>query len=80
LQPVNERGIKAELVETGADCAGAAEGVDPGWRDRDGRRPSLTLTQIGVDDFLIGGQHPWKNLKDSILSEKDTALQMRAAA
>lgn len=36
---------------------------------------STTLEQIGFVDLLKSGKHPWKNLKDAILAEKDEAKQ-----
>ncbi|HET6449839.1 MAG TPA: LUD domain-containing protein, partial [Spirochaetia bacterium] len=39
-------------------------------------RASLTLKEIGLDDLLKSGSHPWKNLKAEYLAEKDPARQM----
>ncbi len=36
---------------------------------------STTLDQIGFTDLLISGKHPWNNLKDKILAEKDPVKQ-----
>lgn len=36
---------------------------------------SQTLTEIGLDDIFISGEHPWKNLKTEILAEKDPIKQ-----
>ncbi len=36
---------------------------------------SRTLDEIGFTDLLISGQHPWNNLKDAIMAEKDPARQ-----
>jgi L-lactate utilization protein LutC len=36
---------------------------------------STTLDQIGLTEMLKSGKHPWKNLKEQILSEKDPAKQ-----
>lgn len=36
---------------------------------------SKTLEQIGFIDLLKTGQHPWHNLKDAIVSEKDPVKQ-----
>ena len=36
---------------------------------------STTLEQIGFAALLKGGQHPWRNLKDEILAEKDPVKQ-----
>ena len=37
---------------------------------------SKSLTEIGLDEILISGEHPWKNLKTDILAEKDRSKQM----
>ena len=37
---------------------------------------STTLSEIGFVDFLKSGGHPWNNLKDRIVSEKDLLKQM----
>jgi L-lactate utilization protein LutC len=36
---------------------------------------SVTLEQIGFVDYLKSGTHPWNNLHDGILAEKDPAKQ-----
>jgi hypothetical protein len=36
---------------------------------------SLTLKQIGFEDFLKSGNHRWHNLKGEIVAEKDPARQ-----
>jgi len=36
---------------------------------------STTLDQIGFTDYLISEKHPYRNLKDAILAEKDPAKQ-----
>ncbi len=38
---------------------------------------STTIYQIGLTDQLKSGKHPWKNLKDAILAEKDPAKQTK---
>lgn len=37
---------------------------------------STTLQEIGFVDLLKSGKHPWKNLKEAIVKEKDPAKQM----
>ena len=34
---------------------------------------SMTLTQIGLDELLISGKHPWHNRKADITAENDPA-------
>jgi L-lactate utilization protein LutC len=36
---------------------------------------STTLNEIGLTDLLKSGDHPWKNLKDDIMAEKDEKKQ-----
>jgi L-lactate utilization protein LutC len=36
---------------------------------------STTLNEIGFVDLLKSGKHPWNNLKDKIVSEKDPQKQ-----
>jgi hypothetical protein len=36
---------------------------------------STTLKEIGFVDFLSSGKHPWNNLKEKIVSEKDPKKQ-----
>lgn len=38
---------------------------------------STTLEQIGFVELLISKKHPWKNLKDEILVEKDPVKQWK---
>ena len=74
IEAVNARGIQAELVQTGAEALARLTSLIPqGASVMTGG--SLTLTQIGLDDLLISRNHPWKNLKDDILAEKDFTHQ-----
>lgn len=45
---------------------------------------STTLDQIGFTDLLKSGKHPWKNLKEEIVNEKDpekqNALRVKSSA
>jgi L-lactate utilization protein LutC len=38
---------------------------------------SLTLREIGLDELLKSGKHPWRNLKAEIVAEKDPSKQAR---
>ncbi len=38
---------------------------------------STTLNEIGFSDLLISKNHPWKNLKDEIMDEKDPEKQSK---
>ena len=37
---------------------------------------SRTLEEIGLEQLLKSGNHPWKNLKEAVLAEKDPAKQL----
>jgi len=39
---------------------------------------STTLDEIGFVDYLKSGEHPWKNLHETVLAEKDQAKQALA--
>ena len=36
---------------------------------------STTLNEIGYIDYLKSGEHPWNNLHEKILAEKDQKIQ-----
>ncbi len=74
VEAVTARGINAELVETKEDALARVKTLIPaGAVVMTGS--SLTLTQIGLNDVLISGQHPWRNFKADLLAEKDPAKQ-----
>ena len=76
MAAVRERGIKAELVETKeAALARVKELIPAGATIYNGA--SITLAQIGFDELLKTGNHPWRNLKGEALAEKDMARQMQ---
>src|SRR6266508_2030547 len=74
VEAVTARGINAELVETKEDALARVQTLIPaGAVVMTGG--SLTLTQIGLNDVLVSGQHPWRNFKADLLAEKDPAKQ-----
>jgi hypothetical protein len=74
MAAVSARGIAVELAGTkGAALARLRELIPPGASIMTGA--SLTLKEIGFEDVLVSKQHPWRNLKDEILAEKDPARQ-----
>jgi hypothetical protein len=75
IAALNERGVQAELVQTGADALQRIQSLVPAGASLM-TGGSLTLRQIGLDDLLIGGSHAWKNLKNEILAEKDLPRQL----
>jgi hypothetical protein len=74
LDSVNARGIHAELVETKEAALERVRAlIPPGCVVMTGG--SVTLQQIGLEDILISGDHPWRNFKDDLLAEKDPVKQ-----
>lgn len=74
IAAIRERGIQAELLNTPAEALQRVQALIPsGASVMTGG--SRTLTEIGLDDVLIQGNHPWLNLKEAILAEKDPAKQ-----
>jgi L-lactate utilization protein LutC len=74
-ESLKARNINVELVTTKEDALRKINKmIPPGKEVMTGG--STTLDQIGFTELLKSGKHPWKNLKDQILSEKDTVRQM----
>ena len=75
MDALQSRGIRAELVATGQEALERLRALIPlGASVTTGS--SLTLKEIGFEDLLASGSHPWKNLKGEFLAEKDPARQM----
>lgn len=71
---VNGRGINAELVQTKEDALERLKAlIPPGCVVMTGA--SVTLQQIGFEEILISGDHPWRNFKADLLAEKDPVKQ-----
>lgn len=74
LAALPARNIIADRVETAADALALIKTLIPnGASVMTGS--STTLQQIGFVDLLKSGEHPWKNLKDAVVAEKDPAKQ-----
>ena len=70
LEAVNARGIHAELVETKEAALERVQAIlPPGAVVMTGA--SVTLQQIGFEEILIRGIHPWRNFKADLLAEID---------
>ena len=68
------RGITAEIVDTRADALARIKSVIPaGASVMTGA--SLSLKEIGFEDYLVSGAHPWKNLKAAVVAEADPVKQ-----
>lgn len=76
VEAIRERGFTVELVETRADALDLLKHLIP-----DGAEvmtgASKTLQEIGLEEMLISGAHPWVNLKDALLAEQDPVIQMQ---
>ena len=74
LDSVNARGIHAELVETKEAALERVKAlIPPNCLVMTGS--SVTLQQIGFEEILISGDHPWRNFKADLLAEKDPVKQ-----
>jgi len=74
LESVNARGIHAELVQTKEAALERVKAlIPPGCVVMTGA--SVTLQQIGLEEILISGDHPWRNFKADLLAEKDPVKQ-----
>lgn len=75
MKALKPRGINAEFVNKKEDALNRLKKlIPPGVEVMTGG--STTLDEIGFTEILKSGKHPWKNLKDEILAEKDPAKQM----
>jgi hypothetical protein len=74
VDAVNARGIHAETVDTKeAALQRVKDLIPPGCVVMTGG--SVTLRQIGFEEILISGNHPWRNFKADLLAEKDPVKQ-----
>jgi hypothetical protein len=74
VESVNARGIHAELVNTKEAALERVKAlIPPGCVVMTGG--SVTLQQIGFEEILIRGDHPWRNFKADLLAEKDPVKQ-----
>ena len=75
MEALKARNVKVELVNTKEEALRKINAlIPPGKEVMTGG--STTLDQIGLTDMLKSRKHPWKNLKDQILSENDPGKQM----
>ncbi|HET7839738.1 MAG TPA: lactate utilization protein [Rectinemataceae bacterium] len=71
---VREHGIAAEILGTRAEALERIKALIPaGASVMTGA--SVSLKEIGFEDYLISGGHPWRNLKAGIVAETDPAKQ-----
>jgi hypothetical protein len=74
IEAVRTRGVTVTLVETKESALTQLQTFIPADATVM-TGASLTLQQIGFEDLLKSGQHPWRNLKAEMLAEKDPAKQ-----
>ncbi|MBI2128866.1 lactate utilization protein [Candidatus Woesearchaeota archaeon] len=74
IKALKARGITAELVETKEKALERLKNLIP-EKSEIMTGGSTTLEQMGFVDLLKSKKHPWKNLKDEILAEKNEAKQ-----
>jgi hypothetical protein len=68
------RGIEVEIVDARAEALERIKGLIPAGASVT-TGASLSLKQIGFEDYLVSKRHPWTNLKEAILAETDPAKQ-----
>ena len=75
MEAVKSRGISVELLTTRKEALDRLKSIIPaGASIMTGA--SVTLREIGFEELLISKSHPWRNLKDYIVAEKDPAKQV----
>ena len=76
---LKSRGIAAEVLQDGREAlARLRELIPAGASVSTGA--SLTLKEIGFEDLLISGAHPWKNLKAEFLGRRIPPVSSSCAA
>jgi L-lactate utilization protein LutC len=74
VNAVGKRGISVELLDTKKDALERIKAIiPPASTVMTGA--SVTLREIGFEELLISKNHPWRNLKDDIVIEKDPKKQ-----
>lgn len=73
-EAIKERGIQVSYVATGKEALSRLRQMIPAGAEVM-VSSSTTLDQIGFTDLLKSGQHPWRNLRATVLGEKDPGKQ-----
>ncbi|MBI4216455.1 MAG: lactate utilization protein [Chloroflexi bacterium] len=76
---LKQRGLEALVVEGRAAALSKLKELIPAGASVMAGS-STTLDEIGFTDYLKSAQHPYKNLKEAIVAEKDQAQQARLRA
>lgn len=74
IEGLRKRNFNPMVVEDGAAAIDILRRIIPPGKDVM-TGSSTTLEEIGFTPLLISGQHPWRNWKDKILTEKDKDKQ-----
>ena len=74
VEGLRKRNFNPMVVEDGEAALEMLRSLIPSGKDVM-TGSSTTLDQIGFIPLLISGNHPWRNWKDIILTEKDKAKQ-----
>jgi len=74
VEGLTKHGYQVSMVASGKEALEKIKTlIPPGASIMNGS--SKTLDQIGFKDYLKSGQHPWNNLHEGILAEKDETKQ-----
>jgi hypothetical protein len=74
IEALKSRGVQVEFLNKKEDALKRLTEFIPAGVDVMAGS-STTLNEIGFVDLLKSGKHPWNNLKDKIVSEKDPQKQ-----
>jgi len=74
-EAVKDRAIRVITVDKRTDALHKLEEIIPGGAEVM-TASSTTLQEIGFIDLLKSGKHPWRNLKEELLSETDPLKQL----
>jgi len=74
IEALKSRGVQVEFLNNKEDALKRLTEFIPAGVDVMAGS-STTLNEIGFVDLLKSGKHPWNNLKDKIVSEKDPQKQ-----
>lgn len=72
---VQARGVQVKIVNTGEEALERIQQLIPA-QSTIMTGGSKTLQQIGLEALLMSKNHPWVNIKDEMLAEKDPVKQM----
>jgi len=74
IEALKGRGVTGEFLQNRVDALRRLQEIIPVGAELT-TGASTTLEEIGFIDLLKSGRHPWNNLKEKIVSEKDPLKQ-----